>query len=325
MALNITVEDFRIDISHEQSFKYLQAKQFDSNSRKRRLIITDNNIPLSFTGKELVTLSLSINGDNYSNTTCLFGEDGYPYVTFTDSMLSKDGDISCEIRIYDSEGSMVITTFTFMMTVSQSLLNQDRIVESSEFNILNDLILQANTIPDLIKEFDKSQEQINALIEQIQNDIKTYQEDFSDMKTQYTSDFNTLIEQINTDISNYQIEYNTLKGDITNLKDEVTQWYTTAQEAENIRISNEEQRQKNTADAISNAETATQNANTATSNANNAAEEAEKQANYAHTQAEAARAAIEALHYELIDCDGGYANTNVEDYENDFNGGGAGV
>lgn len=26
-------EDFRIDISHEQSFRYLQAKQYDHNSR----------------------------------------------------------------------------------------------------------------------------------------------------------------------------------------------------------------------------------------------------------------------------------------------------
>ena len=152
---------FRIDISHEQSFRYLQAKQYDHNSRVRRLIITDNNIPLSYSGKELIALSLYINGDNYSNTTCNFREDGFPYVVFDESMLSREGDVSCEIRIYDSDGITVSTTFTFQMTVSKSLLNQDRLVASSEFNILNDLILQANVIPDLIKQFNLSQEQIN--------------------------------------------------------------------------------------------------------------------------------------------------------------------
>ena len=116
----ITCEDFKIDVAKTQSFKYLQAKQFDHNSRKRRLIITDSNIPIKYSDdrSEYITLSLYINGRNYSNTSCPFESDGYPYITFTESMLSEVGDVSCEIRIYDHQNGSVITTFTFMMTVS---------------------------------------------------------------------------------------------------------------------------------------------------------------------------------------------------------------
>ena len=208
------------------------------------MIITDNNIPLKFTGKELIGLSLYINGDNYSNTTCPFGDDGFPRVVFTESMLSREGDVSCEVRIYSSSDATVATTFTFMMTVSKSLLNQDRLVASSEFNILNDLILQANVIPDLIKQFNLTQEQVNTLISQIQDDIVNYTNQFSTMKTKYTNDFNALLQKINADITLYKSEYNSLKTDITNLKNSITTWYTSAQAAENTRIANENKRLK---------------------------------------------------------------------------------
>ena len=214
MALQIAVEDFRIDIAHEQSFKYLQSKQYDNNSRIRRLIITQNNVPIQFTGKELITLALSYNGDNYSNTTCKFGEDGYPYVTFTESMLSKVGDVECELKIYDSDTSTVVTTFTFMMTIRKSLLDHDKLVKSSEFNVLNDLILQALEIPDLIEDFEQSQTELDGYI-----------------------------EEVNKDIDNYQKEYTTLKNEINVFIDDSTEWYENAQAAEDQRAKNETARQ----------------------------------------------------------------------------------
>lgn len=320
-------EDFRIDISHEQSFRYLQAKQYDHNSRVRRLIITDNNIPLSYSGKELIALSLYINGDNYSNTTCNFREDGFPYVVFNESMLSREGDVSCEIRIYDSDGITVSTTFTFQMTVSKSLLNQDRLVASSEFNILNDLILQANVIPDLIKQFNLSQEQVNALIEQIQKDISDYTKQFSTIKTKYTNDFNTLIQKINTDITSYKNEYTSLKSDITSLKTTITTWYTTAQTAENTRITNENKRQTDTAKAIANCEKATADTNAATSEANTArdsanaaATEALSKGAYAQNQGDRVDMALKDFEFRLRTVDGGEL-TDTTPAENVFDGG----
>lgn len=299
MAVQL-IEDFRIDLSHIQSFKYLQAKQYDHNSRKRRLILTDNNIPLFLKGTEIIILSLYGDGKNYSNTTCAFGDDGYPYIVFTESMLSVAGDIDGEIHIYDNpiDGSSqpaVATTFNFKMTVSKSLLNQDRLVTSSEFNILNDLILQANTIPQLIKEFNESQEKVNQLIEEFKANITNYDSQFTDMKNQYTSDFDeikntytsdfdALIQQVNSDIAAYQENYNSLKTDFVDFKQEVVTWYMTAQEAEENRATAENKRQEDTAVAIKNCEAATENTNQAISNAEVATQNAEAATKESKTQ-----------------------------------------
>lgn len=332
-------EDFRIDIAHEQSFRYIQAKQYDHNSRTRRLVITENNIPKKFTGKELVTLSLTINGNNYSNTTCKFGDDGFPYVTFTEDMLKYEGEVLCELRIWysgnadesiinsDEKKDGVVTTFNFGLEVSKSILNRDRLVASSEFNILNDLIIKANAIPDLINQFNLSQEQINALIDQVQNDIADYTNQFSTMKTKYTNDFNALIQQINTDIASYKSEYNSLKSDITTLKTSVTTWYTTAQAAENTRIANETKRQTDTAKAIENCEKATANtnaaitgANDAKDNANAAATEAQKQGAYAQNQGDRVDMALQDFEFRLRTVDGGDL-TDTTPAENIYDGG----
>ena len=278
-------EDFIIDVSHEQSFKYLQAKQFDHNSRKRRLIITDSNVPIQYSNErtEYITLSLSINGNNYSNTSCPFESDGYPYITFTESMLSKFGDVNCEVRIYDHINGTIITTFTFMMTISKSLLNHERLVKSSEFDILNNLILQALTIKDLYKEYEANKKIIDAYIVQINNDIKSYQ-----------SQFNTLSNDAKQLIS-----------DVTIFLNDSRQAELERVTAENERIKNEIKRQNDTSAAIINANEATRLANEATANANEATEnaisatddanEATRLANEATTNAnEATRLANEA-------------------------------
>ncbi|MCI8661529.1 MAG: BppU family phage baseplate upper protein [Lachnospiraceae bacterium] len=306
----ITIEDFRIDVAKVQSFKYLQAKQFDNNSRKRRLIITDSNIPIQYSDdrSEYITLSLSLNGDNYSNTSCSFEADGYPYIIFTESMLSKVGDVDCEIRIYDHKNGSIITSFPFIMTISKSLLNQDRLVESSEFNILNDLVLQAITIPDLINEFQLSQENISNLIVQINNDIDSYRGNYTSLST----DFRNLI----ADVQNY----------LTDIQERERNRVS----AEQDRVNAENKRQQDTAHAIGQANTAadraaaaTNHANTAAANAQNVTAQALQSAVDANAAKDQCLAAIDHLQYEMRVLDGDAAATLETSYENAYDGGGA--
>lgn len=220
----VTCEDFVIDIAHDQSFKYLQAKQFDHNSRKKRLIITNSNVPIQYssTRSEYITLSLSINGDNYSNTSCPFENDGYPYITFTESMLSRYGDIDCELRIYDHIDGTIITTFTFMLSVSRSLLNHDKLIKSSEYNILNTLILQALAIRDMFDEYESNKIMIESFISQAKNDIENYQNQFLSL----SSNVNILINNMQSFLdTSQQAELNRIN-------------------AENKRIENEDKRQQ---------------------------------------------------------------------------------
>lgn len=261
----VICEDFRIDVAHEQSFKYLQSVQYDQKSRKRRLIITDSNIPVKFSGSEYIVFSMEKDGDNYSNTSILF-EDGYPYITFTESMLSRHGDVKCGIKIFDHKDGSVISTFNFMMTISKSLMNYDRLVESSEFNVLNDLILQAIHIKDLYEEFEENKTIIEGFITKINLDIQNYKAEF----TQLSSDAQNLINDVEQFLTQSRAdEQSRVETEISRVNAETERNNAELErqkqadafsKAEEIRVQQENERQINTAAAIKSAKDATKNA-----------------------------------------------------------------
>lgn len=304
------IKPLKVDLSQESSFVYKMLKEGDDNSRKYQVIFTDCGIPINnMTGRELVTLYLAESGSDkpYASQDCTW-ENGVLYITFTSNMLSRVGDIDCSFVIFDAPGNTVISSRIWHINVQRSLIDYGGLIKSEDFNTLNNLIKQALMIPDLIATFNVSQEEINSLI-----------------------------EKINADITAYQNSYNNLNTDATELIAALRAFLVECQDAEAIRISNENTRienetlrQSNTATAIANANAATaatikaiEDAEQATADTTAAIDEAYEQASYAYTQAEACKAAIEALHYEMVDMDGGDAYTNESAYENDFNGGGA--
>lgn len=345
------INDFTIDVGKQQSFKYLWAKQYDHNSRRYRLVITNQNVPLALTGKEYIVLSLEdSSGNNYSNTSCPFGDDGYPYITFTDSMLSREGDIKCEIRVYDQKGDSIATTFTFNMEVSRSLLSQSRMVESSEFNILNDLISQAIQVTALLEDFKENKAEIERLITQINADITSYRSDYNSLsqQTQELIDqiqtFLTTVQQSENDrvaAENARVQAEQLRQSgyeskvaeveqrtavaIADVKSQTATAISDMQTAYDQKTQDVETR---VSDAISDATEATGRANTATESANSATDSAKAATEAATTSAvsansarDACLAAIETLKYTMVDLDGGEPDSDASLYVNDYNGG----
>ena len=347
------INDFTIDVGKQQSFKYLWAKQYDHNARRYRLVITNQNVPLTLTGKEYIVLSLEDSGgNNYSNTSCPFGDDGYPYITFTDSMLSREGDIKCEIRVYDQKGDSIATTFTFNMEVSRSLLSQSRMVESSEFNILNDLISQAIQVTALLEDFKENKAEIERLITQINADITSYRSDYNSLSQQtqelidQVQTFLTTVQQSENDrvaAENARVQAEQLRQSgyeskvaeveqrtavaIADVKSQTATAISDMQTAYDQKTQDIETRVSN---AISDATEATTAANKATEDANKAKNDTEaaiKAANDSTVAANAAKdacmAAIEALKFEIVDLNGGDASTLEQDFSNVYNGGNA--
>lgn len=345
------INDFTIDVGKQQSFKYLWAKQYDHNSRRYRLVITNQNVPLALTGKEYIVLSLEDSGgNNYSNTSCPFGDDGYPYITFTDSMLSREGDIKCEIRVYDQKGDSIATTFTFNMEVSRSLLSQSRMVESSEFNILNDLISQAIQVTALLEDFKENKAEIERLITQINADITSYRSDYNSLSQQtqelidQVQTFLTTVQQSENDrvaAENARVQAEQLRQSgyeskvaeveqrtavaITDVKSQTATAISDMQTAYDQKTQDVETR---VSDAISDATEATGRANTATESANSATDSAKAATEAAATSAvsansarDACLAAIETLKYTMVDLDGGEPDSDASLYVNDYNGG----
>ena len=345
------INDFTIDVGKQQSFKYLWAKQYDHNSRRYRLVITNQNVPLALTGKEYIVLSLEDSGgNNYSNTSCPFGDDGYPYITFTDSMLSREGDIKCEIRVYDQKGDSIATTFTFNMEVSRSLLSQSRMVESSEFNILNDLISQAIQVTALLEDFKENKAEIERLITQINADITSYRSDYNSLsqQTQELIDqiqtFLTTVQQSENDrvaAENARVQAEQLRQSgyeskvaeveqrtATAIADVKSQTATAISDMQTAYDQKTQDVETRVSDAISDATEATGRANTATESANSATDSAKAATEAAATSAvsansarDACLAAIETLKYTMVDLDGGEPDSDASLYVNDYNGG----
>lgn len=345
------INDFTIDVGKQQSFKYLWAKQYDHNSRRYRLVITNQNVPLALTGKEYIVLSLEDSGgNNYSNTSCPFGDDGYPYITFTDSMLSREGDIKCEIRVYDQKGDSIATTFTFNMEVSRSLLSQSRMVESSEFNILNDLISQAIQVTALLEDFKENKAEIERLITQINSDIISYRSDYNSLSQQtqelidQVQTFLTTVQQSENDrvsAENARVQAEQLRQSgyeskvaeveqrtATAIADVNSQTATAISDMQTAYDQKTQDVETRVSDAISDATEATGRANTATESANSATDSAKAATEAAATSAvsansarDACLAAIETLKYTMVDLDGGEPDSDASLYVNDYNGG----
>ena len=345
------INDFTIDVGKKQSFKYLWAKQYDHNSRRYRLVITNQNVPLALTGKEYIVLSLEDSGgNNYSNTSCPFGDDGYPYITFTDSMLSREGDIKCEIRVYDQKGDSIATTFTFNMEVSRSLLSQSRMVESSEFNILNDLISQAIQVTALLEDFKENKAEIERLITQINSDIISYRSDYNSLSQQtqelidQVQTFLTTVQQSENDrvsAENARVQAEQLRQSgyeskvaeveqrtATAIADVNSQTATAISDMQTAYDQKTQDVETRVSDAISDATEATGRANTATESANSATDSAKAATEAATTSAvsansarDACLAAIETLKYTMVDLDGGEPDSDASLYVNDYNGG----
>ena len=345
------INDFTIDVGKQQSFKYLWAKQYDHNARRYRLVITNQNVPLALTGKEYIVLSLEDSGgNNYSNTSCPFGDDGYPYITFTDSMLSREGDIKCEIRVYDQKGDSIATTFTFNMEVSRSLLSQSRMVESSEFNILNNLISQAIQVTALLEDFKENKAEIEKLIAQINADITSYRSDYNSLSQQaqelidQVQTFLTTVRQSESDRvadENARVQAEQLRQSgyeskvadveqrtVTAIADVKSQTATAISDMQTAYDQKTQDVETRVSDAISDATEATERANTATESANSATDSAKAATEAATTSAvsansarDACLAAIETLKYTMVDLDGGEPDSDASLYVNDYNGG----
>ena len=163
-----TLKTLRVDIATEQSYIYLKCKQYDETSRKYKLIITDRNKPIVLIGNELVMASIERPDKSYVDTDVQWVNDELIF-TITPSMIEIAGICKIEFRIFDSNSDTVLSTSIIHMDVMSSVLSYDKMVKSDEFNVLNNLILQANTLPDLIEELNSVLTQAKEELTEIQS------------------------------------------------------------------------------------------------------------------------------------------------------------
>lgn len=135
----------RLDVSTDQSFIYLKCKQYDESSRIYQVVFTDRNKPIQLNGNEFIMVSMIRNDNSYADTSCVWDK-GKIFFTMTEGMLSIAGESIMEFRIYSSN-SEILSTVKIHVLIENSLIPQEKMVVSDEFNVLNNLILQAFNLP----------------------------------------------------------------------------------------------------------------------------------------------------------------------------------
>lgn len=182
----ISYKSIRADVSQEMSYVYEKVKQYDNLSRKYRIMITDKGNMVSLKGNEAIRIRMWADGELTPYVDKWLDEpweNGYPILIMTSTMLSKIGKVKYEFVIQEPGSPAVISTRQQNLLIQKSLINYDGLIASEDFDVLSNLIAQALAIPDLISDFNVSQEEANNFILQIQNDIASYQSQFADMQT----------------------------------------------------------------------------------------------------------------------------------------------
>lgn len=213
-----TIKILNADVSVDRDYVYELSKQYDNQSRRYRVLITDRGVPVVLTGDEGILLRMQASGESepYVLHWIKEWENGYPIVTMSNYMLSKVGVVHFEFVIYDAPGgSAVLSTRRQNMKIQKSLLNYDGLVASEDFDILSDLINQARAIPGLIDGVFTDKEKIDQMLLQITSDISNYQSQFTIMQNnvaeliqsaenhiqELTTNVNTALAQANSTLS----------------------------------------------------------------------------------------------------------------------------
>lgn len=207
----ISYKTIRADVSQEMSYVYEKVKQYDNLSRKYRLMISDKGNMVSLKGNEAIRIRMWADGESAPYIDKWLDEpweDGYPILIFSANMLSKIGKVKFEFVIQEPGSPAVISTRQQNLLIQESLIDYDGLIASEDFDVLSHLIGQALIIPELIENFDVSQEQINQLIVQIQNDMSNYQAQFAELQ----ANVNDLIQSTETYIQQLTADVNTTLG-----------------------------------------------------------------------------------------------------------------
>lgn len=178
-----TLNVINADVSKDRSYVSLLAKQYDHLSRKYRINITDNGVPVTLTGQENVLMRMQAEGEATPYVEkWLSWEDNNIVVEMTSNMLSKVGLVYFDFVIYESPtGVAVLSTRLCRLTIQESLIDYNGIVSSEDFDILSNLITQALTLPALMADINTTKEQVDALIISVNEQMATYQTEFNTM------------------------------------------------------------------------------------------------------------------------------------------------
>ncbi len=220
------IQQYIVDFASNNNFLFVKGIQGDGyGTRFVDISLLNDAQPYTINPDDVEVVIRGTKPDNKSIfNACEIINDNTIRAEITQQMSAISGKSGYEISIIAKKENRVLTSFPFFIMISKSSFDVGYVVSSDEFGFLVDKINKVNTLEvDIVKIIEDTLEL---------NEESKFQTESCKTAT------NEAIEATNS------------------LKD----FHSTAEEAENQRIANEEKRQSDTATAIQNTEKATRDA-----------------------------------------------------------------
>ena len=134
------------DVSKERSNTFLLANQYDDNSRKYKLVFTNNGVPIPFNTPKIIRVIMKAKGEAEPYIDKILTEpweNNQPVMIFTSGMLSKTGEVEYKFIIYEPNGSEILSTRTQKLKIQETFTNRDGIIQDEDFDFLTQVINEA--------------------------------------------------------------------------------------------------------------------------------------------------------------------------------------
>ena len=228
---------------------FIRAKQYDKKTRYLIVSCTNNGTFIKFNPEDTICKLKMLTPDNraiYNEE--VINEDGTILVEFTESMLCGAGKGKFELNMLSKDYSTLISTMTIDIIIEPSVYDNDKVISSDEYNILDKiiidgkkLILDLTTLETTLEENEEDRQRNENARKSNETERQSQETSRENAEALRESNTATVITNANTATSNANVA--------TSNANEATTKANTATDA---------------------AKTATSNANTATNQANNA-------------------------------------------------------
>ena len=228
---------------------FIRAKQYDKKTRYLIVSCTNNGTFIKFNPEDTICNLKMLTPDNraiYNEE--VINEDGTILVEFTESMLCGAGKGKFELNMLSKDYSTLISTMTIDIIIEPSVYDNDKVISSDEYNILDKiiidgkkLILDLTTLETTLEENEEDRQRNENARKSNETERQSQETSRENAEALRESNTATVITNANTATSNANVA--------TSNANEATTKANTATDA---------------------AKTATSNANTATNQANNA-------------------------------------------------------
>ena len=165
------IKTLKIDIN-KNNYETIPSVEFDKNARFLHVYLLNNSVPFDLTGCSVKIYAIKAdNTEIFNNCKIIDYKKGFVEIELTEQMNAATGNMECELKIYSADG--VLTTKTFFINISKSIIRAASITSTTEYNALTDALNKVQGIDNKVDkvEVEEKFEEFGSQLEHTENKI----------------------------------------------------------------------------------------------------------------------------------------------------------